>query len=209
MSSKKPIKKIVVEKIINNKDISNREGDFFDASDYKIILTEDCDVYRRDDENDNKVLLLSFRKNVIKKKICNDAYTALENEAKKKHSNRGAAAGKLNSKKLPAYVKKIVNRQKYRGYYMGADGKIRKDHISNLVSSGIIGYYDKPDRNLNVRKTKKSTNKPIEKCRMTKFTKSNPLKWSKCLPLLRSVDKLFKELFLVIAILLVAIEFKS
>ena len=193
-SVKKNIKEIILEKIIDDKDISEREGDFFDASDYKIILTEDCDVYRKDDITGKKVLLLSFRKNVIKKNICNDAYLALEKEAKLKHSNRGAAAGKLNSKKLPAYVKKIVNRQKYRGYYMGADGKIRKDHISNLVSSGIIGYYDKPDRNLMVRKTKKSTNKPIEKCRMTKFTKSNPTKWAKCLPLLRSVDRLFKSL---------------
>ena len=63
-------------------------------------------------------------KNVISNKDACDAYKSLENEAKIKHNNRGAAAGVLNEKKLPAYVKRITKRQKFRAYYIGKDGKV-------------------------------------------------------------------------------------
>ena len=77
----------------------------------------------------------------------------LEKEAKVKHSNRGAAAGKISKKKLPKFIGQMTKVDKYRAYYKSKDGIQRKDNISNNVSSGIIGYYDRPDRN-SYRKTK-------------------------------------------------------
>lgn len=182
------VKKIIVKPVLSDVEISQKEGDFFNI-DKLDIINYDCDVYRLLDGVEK--LLLSFRKKVIPKKLCDDAFIALESTAKKKHNNRGAAAGKLDLEKLPAFVKKVVSRQKFRGHYIGKSGRVRKDHISNYVSSGIIGYYDKPDRNI-FRKTKKKY--PVMPCRMTKFTREHPDKWNKSVNLIKKVDKLFKKL---------------
>ena len=199
------VKEIIVTKKITDKNLEKKEGEFFSGRDYK-IMKEDCDVYYYNNDKSDKKLLLSFRKGVIPNKICVEAYNALEKEAKIKHNNRGAAAGKLDLKKLPNYVKKTTKKTKFRTYYVGKDGTNKKDHLSNYVSSGILGYYDKPDRNLfnpsNINnnnnnsntKIKISRKRKIPTCRTTKFTRDQVEKWDKCLPLLKEADKQFKKL---------------
>lgn len=199
------IKKLKVKKIVSDKEMKNKEGHFFQNSHFKKIITNNCDVYA-----DNK-LLLSFRKNVIPKKICCQAWDALHKEAQKKHNNRGAAAGLLDTSNLPKYVRNTTRSQKFRTYYQGKDGKEKKDHLSNSVSSGIIGYYDKADRNdfqpsninslsskrkKELKKTQLKKSKKISKmpCRLTKFTKKETEKWKKSIPLIIEADKQFKHL---------------
>lgn len=194
---------ITVKKELSDDNIAKKEGHFFPKSHYKHIIKNNCDVYIKDEQN-NKKLLLSFRKNVIPLNICCKAFNALEKEAKKKHNNRGSAGGLLNTKKLPKYVKKPINKTRFRSYYIGNDGKIKKDHISNYVSSGIIGYFDRYDRNKfsnNFKKdSKNSKNSKISKkkkdipCRTTKFTRDQVAKWKDSLPLIKYGDKLFKKL---------------
>ena len=203
--TKKKVKKIKVKKILNDQIMKQKEGYFFPKSHFKKIITNDCDVYA-----DNK-LLLSFRKNVIPKKICCQAWNALHKEAQVKHNNRGAAAGLLDTFNLPEYVKATTKKQKFRTYYKGKDGREKKDHLSNSVSSGIIGYYDKADRNefqpsninflsskkksqilkLHSKKSKKLSKMP---CRLTKFTKKETKKWKQSIPLIIEADKQFKKL---------------
>lgn len=207
-----------MDKKIKDNILANKEGEYFSGKDFK-IMKEDCDVYYFDDDKKKK-LLLSFRKNVIPNDICINAYNALEKEAKIKHNNRGAAAGKLDIKNLPKYVKKTTKKTKFRTYYIGKDGKNKNDHLSNFVSSGILGYYDKPDRNLynntdtnsnnntntnnnnntnkkkniNNKKNKRTRKKKIPMCRTTKFTRDQVEKWEQCLPLIIEADKQFKNL---------------
>ena len=201
----KKIKKINVIKILEDQEIKKKEGHFFPKKHFKTIVNSDCDVFA--DGN----LLLSFRKNVISKNICCQAWEALHKEAQKKHNNRGAAAGLLDTTKLPSYVKKTTRSQKFRTYYTGKDGSEKKDHLSNSVSSGIIGYYDKPDRNdfqpsninlLSAKKKKHLSKKRLKKskkiskmpCRLTKFTKKQTQNWKKSIPLIIEADKQFKKL---------------
>ena len=131
---------------ISDQEIAKLEGTYFSEEDYDIIIKNNADVYRIDDKG-NRHLLLKIRKNVIPRKICQQTFMALEEEAKKPHTNRGAAAGLLTKRKLPPYVKEIFQKGKFRGKYYGHDDRLRKDDISNLSRSSIIGYYDQIDRN--------------------------------------------------------------
>jgi hypothetical protein len=190
------MKPIIVKKIITDATMNKKEGRFFNEKDFKTIIVDDCDVYTIDEQK-NKKLLLKFRKSVIKPALCCKAYEALEKEAQKKHNNRGSAGGLLNTKKLPNYVKKITGKSRFRSYYKGTDGKIKKDHISNYVSSGIIGYFDRYDRNVFRKSNGKKTSKksiPGIPCRTTKFTKEQVAKWKHSLPLIKRTDSLFKTL---------------
>lgn len=194
------VKKLIVHPILTDTEISSKEGYFIDNKDYKTVIDYDCDVYIDDGKKPLK-LLLKFRKNVIPHDICEKAYNALEKASKVMRNNRGAGAGLLNSQKLPKYVKQIVKRDKYRIYYIGKDGKPAKTHLSNYVSSNIIGYYDLPDRNIfgkrhrGSKTIKRGTRKyPSIQCRTTSFNLKYPDKWNATIPLIKRIDTLFKKL---------------
>jgi hypothetical protein len=183
------MKKIIVKPILTENQIKKKEGHFFPESHFTKIMKESCDVYIYP-----KKLLFKFRKGVIPDKISCHAYKALEKEAKKKHPNRGSASGLLNIKTLPKYVGKLTKKSKFRTYYNSPTGESKKDHISNMVSSGIIGYYDKPDRNAYRKKLSKKELEKVPKCRTTKFTKEEVEKWHESLPLIEKSNQLFKKL---------------
>lgn len=187
----KPLE-LYLNKIMSDEEIGQLEGHYFNESDFKHIIKTDVDVYRVDTEGNNH-LLLKLRKNVIPKSISKKAFEALVDEAKKPHTNRGAAAGLITQRKLPPYVKGLIKKTKFRGKYIGHDDRIRKDDISNPARSGIVGYYDQADRN---RYRKKTQHRSILRvpCRMTKFTKDQPDKWKDSLPLFKIIDKQFKLL---------------
>ena len=178
--------------ILTDKAIGELEGHYFEESDFNHIVKEDVDVYRVDDKG-KEHLLLKLRKNVIPKSTSKRAFKALVDEAKKPHTNRGAAAGLITQRKLPPYVKGIVKKTKFRGQYFGHDDRLRKDDISNLSRSSIIGYYDQVDRNRYRKRTQKRTTLKVP-CRKTKFTREEPEKWKSVLPLFKQINRQFKLL---------------
>ena len=183
------MKTITIKPILTNIEIDKREGDYFPVSHYQTIIKYDTDVYGINDSGD-KILLLKFRKNVIPEDLCIKAYNALEKHAQKRNYNRGAASGKLNIKRLPAYARTIKARQSFRAYYVDKKGSRKKDHISNMAQSNIAGYYDKPDRNLFSKDSKRQP----PKCRTTQFTAEQVDKWRDTVPLLVAADRVFKSL---------------
>ena len=214
ISRKREVKTLVVQKRMKDNTIKDKQGTFFPKSHYDTILRSNCDVYWEDEEGQQH-LLLKFRKQVIPTKMCQIAFKSLEKEAQKKHPNRGAAAGLVDIKNLPHYVGEVVKVDKYRVFYKHKkDGKIAKDNISNMVSSGIIGYFDRVDRNsLNSSNSSNSSNSnnssnnnnnnnnTIKKsdanevpCRTTKFTREEVEKWTSVQPFIRKIDSLFKKL---------------
>ena len=114
---------LTVKPKMSNEEIANLEGTYFNESDFDLIIKENADVFRID-ERGNKHLLLKIRKNIIPKSICKTTFLALIDEAKKPHTNRGAAAGLLTMRKLPPYVKEIVQKGRFRGKYIGKDDRI-------------------------------------------------------------------------------------
>lgn len=212
------MKQLKVKAILTDQEIEKKEGSYFPESHYKNIINTNCDVYGILDDGSEK-LLLKFRKNVIPNNICKNAFMALEKHAQHRNYNRGAAAGKLDIKKLPEYVGKITKKDSFRIFYNTRAGKKTKDNVGNMAMSNIAGYYDKPDRNeymkMQSKKTKKNSdiresgNKSgksgkrgksgydmygIPLCRTTQFTKDEIDKWDKTIPLIIEADKQFKKL---------------
>ena len=186
------VKVYIVKPHLSDQEIGELEGTYFDESDFDIIIRGDADVYRLDHLG-NKHLLLKIRKRVIPKAICQKTFDALIEEAKKPHTNRGAAAGLLTKRKLPRYVKEVVAKGKFRGKYIGHNDRVRKDDISNLSRSSIIGFYDQVDRNY-YRTQKKNKDAVVVPCRMTKFTKEQPEKWRETWDFFKTIDGIFGEL---------------
>ena len=176
------VKVIYVDKIMSDSEISKKEGEYFDQDHYHTIVNEDVDVYRKEDGK----LLLKLRKNCLNQQTCYNAVDSLKDAAKKKHENRGASAGVLDRNKMANYIGEFVNPGKFRTRFMSSvSGKFSKQATSNLSPSNIIGYYDKPDRNL------KGKGAP---CRLTAFNRDYPELWNKTLPFLKECDTMFKQL---------------
>ena len=183
----KKVRQLEVKKIMTDEEIKKREGDFFREKDFQEIINENCDVFYRDGKR--KVILARFRKNVIPDTLSSIALEELEESSKKKHDNRGAAAGALDLDLLPKYVNRnhMVKRSKYviRGYESLKNGNMVSQIIGNRVSSNIIGFYDKPDRNLG---------KGAPQCRLTQFNKNHMEKFQRVTPFLEAINRQFKKL---------------
>jgi hypothetical protein len=191
---KESVRVYEVKPQISDSEISKLEGMYFTEEDFDIIVKENADIYRLDSHG-NRHLLLKIRKNVIPEQICKKTFMALYEEAKKPHTNRGAAAGILSRRKLPPYVKEIIAKGKFRGKYIGHDDRVRKDDISNLSRSSIIGYYDQMDRNYYRRLSRKKDKRSVKvPCRITKFVKDMPKKWEETFDFYKVIDNQFKKL---------------
>ena len=185
---KEPIVLFATKKMADDV-IKKKEGDYFDSSHYDIIVRDNCDCYYND-ENNNKLILFKFRKNVIPLEHCMLGIKNLKEAAQKKHDNRGPAAGKIDLKKMPSYANQesqLIGRNKFRvhSYRSRKNGKIIKSSLGNISQSNIIGYYDKPDRNIRLNKIP---------CRTTAFTSQQVDKWLRVIPLIRSINNQFKNL---------------
>ena len=166
---------------MTDEEIKKREGEYFDESHYNIILNKDTDVYSVDG-----LLLLKLRKKCLKPQVCKNAVESLRNAAKKKHENRGASAGPLDKAKMANYIGEFVNPGKFRTKFKSSvSGILSKQATSNLSPSNIIGFFDKPDRNL------KGKGAP---CRLTAFNRDYPKLWNNTMPFLKGCDKMFKKL---------------
>jgi hypothetical protein len=183
------ITEYTVKKIMTDDQIKKKIGRYFPEKHYSVILREDADVYSEDD-NGKRELLVSFRKKVLTDAICKVGILCLKKAAMKKHDNRGAAAGPLKQSILPGYANdfkrhKKLNHYRISGYWSKKDGKFVNNSLGNSSMSNIIGYFDKPDRNIKV-------NAPP--CRETAFTSQQVDKWKRVIPLIQEIDKQFKKL---------------
>jgi hypothetical protein len=175
---------VVLEKV-SDELLKEKEGTYFGEEHYDYIINSDTDVYTINALGE-KQLLLKFRKAVIPLEECKTALSIFKTPAKKKRDNRGASAGVLDLAKLPKYVYMLGDVSKFRcNGYFNENGDFIKNNISNLAPSNILGYFDKPDRNLGAG---------APPCRLTGFTKHHFSKWVKSIPYIKCVDRLFKEL---------------
>jgi hypothetical protein len=179
-----------VRKIMTDKAIADKISEYFPSSHYSLVVKEDTDVWGVDEEGNREKLLVKFRKGVIPEKHCRAGIANLKKAAMKRHDNRGAAAGPIDLKKMPLYANdasKFVKKSKFRilAYVSKETGKLVNNSLGNQSTSNIIGYFDKPDRNIKV-------NPPP--CRETAFTSQQVNKWKNSVPLIESIDREFKRL---------------
>ena len=89
------VKELVINKILSDDDMKKLKGNWIDEEYIKHpIINEDSDVYYYDNDN-NKKLLLKFRKNVISDEMCKLGWNAYKHLAKPSRG-RGASAGPID-----------------------------------------------------------------------------------------------------------------
>ncbi len=151
--------------------IDKLAGTYLGEDDYDILITEDCEVRKP-----NGDLLLIFRKGVLPSSYCKRAYPALRKAATISY-NRGLAAG--DAKDANIGPKGDVSVYKTRVKPIKSDGTVSNTQFAKAVESGVIGFYDRYPR--------------IPYCRLTAFSLDHPEKFREALPLIRSIDQVFKE----------------
>ena len=114
------INKLIVKKILTDKEIEKMKGNRYDK--YDKLIDVDTDVY-----TETGKLLLKFRKKCIPKKLCKLAYNNYVQLGKQKTSNRGNAGGRIGTKKKRIFNPKSTNIW---------------EKTESQVLSGIMGYMD-------------------------------------------------------------------
>ena len=173
------VKRLFLQKILTDKEVSNLEGTWIDESHIKLpLVKEDTDVYY----NDNGIykLLLKFRKNVISDDLIDIGWQSYKDLAKPSRG-RGASAGPINSSGLYWSKRDLVDTKKWSTGYM-IKGKKSKMKVNNQVASNPVGFYEA------------SNNLSKLPCRLTHFTRCNFKKYNEGLPFIQRIDQLFQEL---------------
>ena len=146
----------------------NGKGKNFDESWYTFIVDSDADGYFM--ENGVKKVLFKFRKNKISKKYSEIAVSSFLELSKKKHSNRGMAAGIPKGEKNARHTTESGQSE------------------ASYIASNISGYYDRPLRE------HRGTLGTIKACRTTSFTLNNINLWNAGLKFIQKCSKLYKLL---------------
>ena len=175
------VKKIVVSKIMNDKEISSLEGKWVDESYIKNpIIKTDTDVYYYDENNKEK-LLLKFRKRVISDKLINIGWNSYKDLAKASRG-RGASAGPINPESDYWKKRHLVKTNKWSTGYLTPKGnefyklysEKSKDEIIKLCSDENIDIKNNDsDEDIIMKLIKK--NGGISKMKVNNQVASNPI----------------------------------
>lgn len=177
--------------MLTREEVGARAGEFMTPKDYVLLADRDMDIYRprpdsaldmlgggQDVPQDR--LVVTFRKGVFPLEECRSYREALRGAAQVSR-NRGNAAGELDMEALKKELgDRLIVESKTRASYYTIDGLRSATHISNVVHSGIIGYFNSTPRN------------PY--CRLTSYTRDFPEQFQKATEFVRMVDKQFQRL---------------
>ena len=175
---------MIVNKILTDTEIKQRQGEFFDADYYHSIISEDMDVFTPDGN-----LLFSLRKKVIPKNISNIAVKNLKPYTMAAKSNcRGVATGKVNLNYMNDSIVELLDPGNFKTRVKYSDGHVSQYKISNTCKSTIAGYYDKPT--LHDKKNNKYNN-----IRLTSFSEKYYTEWLNTIEYVQYLDQLYKLVF--------------
>jgi hypothetical protein len=158
----------IYQKIIPD-NVFNGKGKHYSKSWYTFVIDSDKDGYYSDSSGNQKVLF-KFRKNKISQKYQDLAVKSFLELSKKKHSNRGLAAGIPKGEKNARH---LTENGQSEGTY---------------IASNISGYFDRPLRE------HRGLLGTIRACRTTSFTLNNKELWNNGLPFITHCSKLYKSL---------------
>ena len=138
------MKKIIVEKIMTDKEIENYKGKEIKHSMIKIIIREDTDVYT----NDN-ILLCRFRKNVLNPKKVNDFFENVIDFAMNVTTNRGTTSGQKKTKK------NVKNNPKVMSNILGYIDGFSPSQKANMKKKNIYPMLDVRESRFNIENPEK------------------------------------------------------
>lgn len=152
------------EKLIPDLLFDKYKGHHFDEKEYSVVISANSDGYYYSPEG-KKEVLFKFRKKRIPMYLQCIATDSFLEYSKKKHSNRGLAAGIPKGQKTARVITKTGQNE---GEY---------------VSSNISGYFDRPLRQHNAYFSNGVA------CRTTAFNLNNKEKWLNALPFVKYSSK--------------------
>ena len=130
------IKKLIVTKIMSDKDISKREGTWFTEDDLvHPVIRSNIDVYYLDEQG-NEVLLLKYRKNQISDELCDLGWQSYKDLAKPSRG-RGASAGPIDVQGQYFGKRALVHTNKWSTGYLKPQGKLLKEELDLLELEDI------------------------------------------------------------------------
>ena len=125
------IKKLLVQKIMSDKDISLREGTWFTEEELvHPIIRSNIDVYYLDESGQEK-LLLKYRKNQISDELCDIGWKSYKDLAKPSRG-RGASAGPIHQEGQYFGKRSLVHTKKWSTGYLKPEGKLLKEELDLL-----------------------------------------------------------------------------
>ena len=137
-------RKLIVEKLFTDEEISNREGHWMEESDIKYpIVDSNTDVYYKN-ENGDLQLLLKFRKKCIDDKLIKIGWDSYKNLAKASRG-RGASAGKIDPESPYWKKRNLVKTSKWSTSYLNPNGNILKEKYDKLSLEDILQIYQDLD----------------------------------------------------------------
>ena len=156
-------------KLISDSEFNKYIGKHFNESWYTYVINSDKDGYYLNEHGEKKVLF-KFRKCILSTHLQDIASNTFLQESKKKHSNRGIAAGIQ-----PGHVnaRSITKTGQNEGLY---------------IASNISGYYDRALRE------HRGLFETQVACRTTAFTMKNKELWKSGLPFIQKCSRLYKKL---------------
>lgn len=137
-------KKLVISKLISDKEASKLEGTWIEEKDLKYpIVNYNCDVYYKDDDGEEK-LLLKFRKNCFTNSQIRVGWQSYKDLAKPSRG-RGASAGPINTESIYWKKRNIVNTSKWSTGYLNPVGNKMKEELDNLTIEELYGKVKEMD----------------------------------------------------------------
>ena len=175
------VNKLVVSKILTDKEAKALEGTWIDESHIKIpVLNESVDIYYLDNETGSEKLLLKFRKGVITDNEIRLGWKAYKDLAKPSRG-RGASAGPIDTNNQYWSKRVVVNNKKWMTNYLNPKGlelKQKYDEMSiegliNLANELEVKYTNLSKENLIINIIKKQ--KGVSKMKVNNQVASNPI----------------------------------
>ena len=124
-------RRIVIDKVLTDKETSNLEGQWIDESYMKHpLINFNVDVYYREEDGTEK-LLLKYRKNCISNSLIRTGWKSYKDLAKPSRG-RGASAGPIDTKGTYWKKRTIVNTNKWSTGYLTPEGNQMKDKLDKL-----------------------------------------------------------------------------
>lgn len=145
-------KKLIVEKLFSDKEISLKEGTWIEETDIKHpIVDTNTDVYWKDEKGDLH-LLLKFRKNVIPDNLLKVGWDSYKDLAKASRG-RGASAGPINAESDYWKKRVLVKTNKWSTGYLNPTGfelnetlkLMNKEALQEYAQQNNIQFKDTQD----------------------------------------------------------------
>ena len=141
-------KKLIVEKLFTDKEISLKEGTWIEESDIKHpIVDSNTDVYWKD-ETGELHLLLKFRKNVIPDELLKIGWDSYKDLAKASRG-RGASAGPINAESDYWKKRVLVKTNKWSTGYLNPKGFQLNETLKLMNLEALKDYANQNEIQLN------------------------------------------------------------